>query len=317
MKRACSGSSCLRIIVVVVLAAFAASRAGAQQITLPPEARAALDKIYSGDPDAAVPLVRQLQLAQPDDPLGYLLEDETRWWKRYCAACEIKFGMIDSWKHGKEPGDEAYFEIADKAIELAKAHLAKSETAEMHLYAGMGWALKARVYALRGENRNVAHAGVNARAEMLRALELDPQMADATAALGIYNYYVGSLSTIVKMLRFFMGIPGGNKELGIKQMEAGMNQGVLLAVHVRFILARGLRQYDQKYEKALTVAEPLVARYPQNPIFLLFLGNLNAQLGRRSKASEFLQAALKSPVPDPVCAARVRANAQTLLDSVR
>jgi predicted Zn-dependent protease len=119
------------------------------------------------------------------------------------------------------------------------------------------------------------------------------------------------------MLRFFMGIPGGDKELGIKQMEVGMNQGVLLAVHVRFILARGLRQYDQKYEKALAVAEPLVARYPQNPMFQLLVGNLNFELGRNSKASEYFQAALKSSVPDPVCTARVHANAQTFLDSLR
>jgi tetratricopeptide (TPR) repeat protein len=317
MMRARNGSSCLRTMGVLVLAALFAPWAAAQQITLPPEAKQALDKIYSGDPDAAVPIVRQLQLAQPDHPLGYLLESETKWWKRYCAACEVRYGMIESWKHGKDPGDEAYLALADKAIELARARLAESETAEMHLYAGMGWALKARVYALRNESRNVAHAGVNARAEMLRALELDPHMADATAALGIYNYYVASLSPMVRMLRFFMGIPGGDKELGIKQMEVGMNQGVFLAVHVRFILARGLRQYDQKYEQALRVAEPLVARYPQNPMFQLLVGNLNLELGRNSKASEYFQAALKSSVPDSVCTARVHANAQTFLDSLR
>ena len=134
-------------------------------------------------------------------------------------------------------------------VHLAQAQLAKNETAEMHVYAGMGYALKARVYGLRGENRNVAHAGVSARSEMLRALELDPQMADATAGVGIYNYYVATLSPIVKMLRFFMGIPGGDKEAGIKQMEIGMNQGVLLRVDVRYIFAKSLRLYDQKYEQ--------------------------------------------------------------------
>ena len=40
---------------------------------------------------------------------------------------------------------------------------------------------------------------------MLRALELDPQMADATAVLGVYNYYVDTLSGIVKLLRVFHG----------------------------------------------------------------------------------------------------------------
>ena len=38
--------------------------------------------------------------------------------------------------------------LTDKVIRLAQAQLAKSETAEMHTYAGLGWALKVRVYAL-------------------------------------------------------------------------------------------------------------------------------------------------------------------------
>jgi len=53
--------------------------------------------------------------------------------------------MVDAWKRGKKSEDEAYFALADKAIELAQAHIARFETAEMHLYAGAGYALKARL----------------------------------------------------------------------------------------------------------------------------------------------------------------------------
>ena len=154
----------------------------------------------------------------------------------------------------------------------------------MHTFAGLGWALQVRVYALRGDNRAAARAAVSARTEMLTALKLDPEMADATAALGIYNYYVDTLSPLVKLLRIFMGIPGGEKQVGVNQMTIGMNRGSFLAVDIRFILARSLRTYDEKYEQALSVAEPLAARYPRNPIFLLLLGNLNAELGRNAKA---------------------------------
>src|SRR5262249_27717967 len=202
--------------------------------------------------------------------------------KRYCVALEIKYGMVESWSHTKDHGDESYFSLADRAIQLAQAQLAKSDTAEMHFYAGMGNALKVRVLGLRNENRAAARAAVAARTEMMRALELDPQMADATAALGLYNYYVDTLSPIVKVLRFFMGIPGGNRELGVAQMKTGMEHGVILNVDVRFILARALRQYDQKYEEALEIAEPLVARYRRNAMFLLLLGNLNVEMGSKA-----------------------------------
>ena len=301
---------------VLFLAAFAATPARASGITLPPEALKAIEKIYGGDPDAAIVIAHDVESARPDHPLGYLIESEARWWKRFCAACEIKYGIVDPWKRSKESDDAEFLALTDKVTQLAEAQLSKSDTAEMHTYAGLGWALKVRVYGLRNEFRNAARAGVNGRAEMLTALKLDPEMADATAALGVYNYYVDTLSPIVKLLRIFMGIPGGDKQLGIKQMEIGMNQGVFLAVDVRFILARSLRTYDQKYEEGLTVAEPLVTRFPRNPMFLLLLGNLNEELGRNEKASEYFRSALAAPVPDAVCTARVRDLANSFIASL-
>jgi len=304
------------IFAACLIALLLAPRLLAGNLSLPAEAVQALDKIYSDDPAAAMPIARGLQQSQPDHPLGYLLEAEALWWKRYCAACEIKFGMVEAWKRSKEAEDEAYLKITDNEIRAAQGRLAKSETAEMHVYAGMGYDLKARIYALRSENRNVARVGVKGRAEMLRALELDPQMADASAVLGIYNYYVDTLSPIVKLLRVFMGIPGGSKENGVKQLQVGMSQGVLMAVDARFILARALRQYDQKYEEALSVAEPLGKRYPHNPIFLLLLGNLNAELGRNATATNYFRLAMQARVLDSACAARIRDVANSFLASL-
>jgi tetratricopeptide repeat protein len=305
------------VAFVLLVAAMCAPQTQATGVTLPPQAMQALDLIYSGDPDAAIAIAHEMEAAQPDHPLGFLIEGEAKWWKRYCAACEIKYGIYEAWKHSKEADDIAYLTLNDRVIRLAEAQLAKSDTAEMHTLAGLGWALKVRVYGLRGENRNAAHAGVNARTEMLAALKLDPDMADATAALGIYNYYVETLSPIVKLLRIFMGIPGGDKRLGVQQMQIGMNQGSFLAVDIRFILARSLRTYDQKYEEALTIATPLAVRYPRNPIFQLLLGNLNAELGRSAKASEYFHAAQTLPVADPACAARNHEIAGSFLASVR
>jgi hypothetical protein len=297
----------MRWLIALALVALSAASAHAGGITLSPEAARALDQTYSGDPDAAI------EQSQPDNPLGYLLEDEAEWWKTYCGACEIKWGMLDAWKRARTPEDDAYFARADKAIELARAQIAKSDTAEMHVYVEIGFALKARLYSLRDERRNVAHAGVAARAECLRALQLDPEMADATAGLGLYNYYVDTLSGVAKMLRFFMGIPGGNKEEGIRQMKIGIEHGAILAVDSRFYLAKNLRTYDQRYEEALAVAEPLIARYPHNPVFLLLLGNLNAEIGRTAKAAGYFHLAQESTIPDSACAARIRDLASSFL----
>ena len=129
------------VIGFFVAALFAASAFGTG-ITLPPKAMQALDKIYSGDPDAAIAMARDIEQAQPDHPLGYLIESEAKWWKRYCAACEIKYGILEAWKRSKEPDDGDYLALTGKVTTLAEAQLAKSDTAEMRTYAGLGWALQ-------------------------------------------------------------------------------------------------------------------------------------------------------------------------------
>lgn len=302
----------LRTAAIAALCFFAALACSAraavaqEKLTLAPEAAQGLETMYAGDPDAAIEILRGLERSQPENPQGFLLEAEARWWKMYCAALDVKWGMVDSPKRGKKPEDEDYFALTDKAVKLAQKKIDQADTAEMHVYAGMGWALRARLHGLRGENRAVAHAGVTARYEFLKALQLDPDMADASAGLGLYNYYIDTLSGIVKMLRFFMGIPGGNKKEGIRQLETGMKDGVLMKVEARFYLAKNLRTYDQEYEQATTLLEPLVEEYPKNAIFLLLLGNFNAELSRNDKAQEYFQQAVTVPLPDKVCAARVR-----------
>ncbi len=303
----------LRNFACIASAFCFACSAQAANIVLSPEAAKSLDQTYSGDPDAAIATAKLIQQSQPDSPIGYLVEAEAEWWKAFCSACELKWGMLDAWKRPKIQADDAYFALADKAIDLARQKIAVSDTAEMHVYAGLGLALKARLFALRDEKRNVAHVGVAARSEFLRALQLDPDMADATAGVGLYNYYVDTLSAVAKMLRFFMGIPGGNKEEGIRQMRIGIERGVFFSVDSRFYLARNLRTFDSRYSDALAVAEPLAFRYPHNPVFLLLVGNLHAEMGHNQKASEYFRAAQNSGTQDSACAARARELATAFL----
>ncbi len=298
-----SPSTCLFLFLLSFLICGPARAGG---LTLSPQAQQAIDRIYGGEPDAGIAAAREIERAEPQSPVGFLVEGEALWWRTFCESCEIKWGQFDAWHRGKEPEDGICLALADKAIELARARLAKSDTAEMHVYAGLGYALKARLYSLRDEKRAVAHAGVAARAEFVRALELDPDMADATAGLGLYNYYIDTLSAMARMMRFFMGLPGGNKQEGIRQMRVGIERAGFMSVDSSFYLARNLRTYDEQYEEALAVTEPLVTRYPHNPVFLLLAGNLNAELGRNARAAEYFHAAQNSHVADSACAARTR-----------
>ena len=290
-----------------------AAPAHASKLNLPSEATQGLRLIYDGNPDAAIELFRKLQQQLPDHPLGYLLEANARWWKLYCGTCEIKYGMIDAWRRPRLPEDDAYLTLADKTVRLAEAQLKRADTAEMRLYAGMGWLLRGRLLGLRDDRRGTARAGVKAREHLLRALQLDPDVADAYAGLGLYNYYVDTLSALARMLRFFMGIPGGSKKEGVRQLEIAMNKGELTAVEARFYLAKNLRNYDHKYERAAGLLAPLVEQYPRNPLFLLLLGDMNAKLNRKEPAAKSFQAAQNLEIHDAACRARVEQLARAAL----
>jgi tetratricopeptide (TPR) repeat protein len=282
------------------------STSPARNLEIPPEVTKALDKIYSGDPDGAMPVFRQLQQREPGNPLGYILEAEARWWKIYCASSTVKWGMVNAWKRGPQRGDNEYLALLDREIDLSNGAIAQHDSAEMRLYAGIGLAMKAQLYGLQGGNHATAHSAVAARREFLRAVQMNPNLADAYTGLGLYNYYVDTLAPVVKVLRFLMGIPGGNRELGIQQLERGMKDGQLTAVDARFYLATNLRTYDHDYQRALTIAQPLAARYPGNPIFLLVIGNLQQELGNHAPAAATFHAAGDAPIHDSACAARVR-----------
>lgn len=292
-------------VVCLFVLAFLALPARASQLQLPPETPALLDKIYSFDLDEAVAAAQRMEKERPDHPLGYLLESDALWWRIWCISADFKYGMSDARRRPKLERDRHYFELAARVSSLAEAQIKQRETAEMQFYAGMADAAAARLYALRGENRNAARAGVHGREHLLRAKALDPSLADADLGLGLYNYYVDTLSAVARILRFFMGIPAGSKQDGVRLLEHAVADGVLTPNVARFYLALNLHRYDQQYEKALAVIGPLVEKYPSNPLFLLARGDLYAKLGRKEKALDCYRTAGALSVRNEDCQARL------------
>jgi tetratricopeptide (TPR) repeat protein len=266
--------------------------------------------------DAAAEDARRLESEQPEHPLGYLLEGEAMWWKIWCASADFKWGMIDARHRPKLEADQHYLNLAAKAYSVAREQIRRSDSAEMEFYAGMGDALAARLYGLRGENRATARVGVRARQSFLRALELDPTLADADLGLGLYNYYVDTLSSLAKLLRFFMGIPGGSKQEGMHQLEHAVASGALTPTIARIYLALNLHRYDQQYTRAIEFLAPVAEKYPSNPAFQLMLGDLHGKLGHKEDALAHYRAAAAVPVGDPDCRARIQALARSAASSV-
>jgi hypothetical protein len=309
----------VRAALCLIIAAcgfcIAAADARASELDVPPEARKAIELMYSGKTEEALTLAKKLEEARPDHPLGYLIEADVLWWNIYCKWSERKYNTIDAWSHQRpaDADDNAELVLADKVSQLALDAIAKSDSAEMELYAGLGYASRARLLALRYEKMPVARAGVEARKHLLRCLQLDPNMADAYLGLGLYNYYVDTLSAMAKILRFFMGIPGGDKREGLRQLEIDSAKGELTSVEARFNMAKSLRNYDYDYARAEKAAAPLVAEHPGNCIFLLLAGDIEQKLGHKDEAGARFRAAAEAPWEESACAERAHNLAEEAL----
>jgi len=303
------------LVCLLFLAPFAVS-ARASKLTVLPETLAILDRIYSFDLEGAVNAAQRMEQERPNHPLGYLLEAEALWWRIWCTSADFKYGMSDARRRPKLGADQHYLELSAKGLSLAEAQIKQNESAEMQFYAGMAEASAARLYGLRGENRNTARSGVRGREHLLRAKALDPDLADTDLGLGLYNYYVDTLSSLARILRFFMGIPGGSKQEGVRLLEQAAAQGVLTSNIARFYLALNLHRYDQQYEKALSVLAPLVEEYPANPLFQLARGDLYAKLGRKQQALACYRAGGAAVVQNAECQSRIRELVRTSIEAL-
>src|SRR5260370_3312127 len=184
--------------ILVCGEAFFRRPAKADKLRSTPEISAAADQIFSGDLEAGRQAALRLQQEQPEHPIGYLLEAEALWWKIWCASAEFKYGMTFPRHRAKLAADRHYLELAARAYSLAQEQISQHDSAEMQFYAGMSDALASRLYGLRGEGRNTARAGVRAREHLLRAVAMNAELSHADLCLGLYTYYIHTLSAAAR-----------------------------------------------------------------------------------------------------------------------
>jgi tetratricopeptide (TPR) repeat protein len=242
-----------------------------------------LDLLMNGDVGQALALFKQIQEQSPEDPLGYLLAADATWWKIYLTTADLVDPDVFDVVYSKSsPDDPSFDNLVDTAIHKATSQIPSGrDLARNELYEGLAYALRARFEGLRDHDLAVARASKKMRALLLAASRADPGLVDADAGLGLYNYFVDTLPAFVKMLRFFIGLPGGSRELGLRQLRHAADQGDLVRAEAKFYLAKDFsRASERQYETSLQLFQELSREYPRNLLWKLLIGSLEVRLGR-------------------------------------
>ncbi len=246
------------------------------------EARRGLDLLMNGKPDAALEVFKRVEAADPESPLGDLLSADALWWKIYFATGNLTNPEVfDVASEQATPYDAEFNRHVAAVLSKAQARIhAGQNVARNQLYLGMGYALQARLLGMRGQDLPTARAGKKMRAALLAALAQDPKLTDAYLGVGIYNYFVDTLPTVVKLIRWLIGLPGGSREEGLQQLERAATQGDLSRGEAMFYFANDYsRDYEKKYARSLGLFEQLEREYPDNGLWKLLAGSLQVRLG--------------------------------------
>ena len=150
-------------------------------------------------------------------------------------------------------------------ISLAQTRLGKNpKDAEAAVLGGTAHILRTQ---LLGRQKK-AMAAAN-EAKRGRRVLLQTQDPDALFGLGSYNYSIDQLQGAARSLRAVMGIPAGDREEGLRQLERAAREGTRFGLESRLLL---MSIYAGKRERQLVAAsrqaERLVAEHGEAVVAL-------------------------------------------------
>jgi tetratricopeptide (TPR) repeat protein len=246
-------------------------------------ARRGMTVLMNGQADEAIKTFQQVQQQDPDSAVGYLLEADATWWKIYLTIGNlVDPDVFDVAKTLKSAYDSRFEAVLNVAIRKAEDNIrADRDPARNYLYQGLAYGLRARFTGLRDSDMPTARAGKKMRSLLLQTLKMDPGLNDAYLGLGIYNYFVDTLPGIVKLLKFLIALPGGNRNVGLQQLQKASYEADLVRGEAKFYLAKNYsRRTDQQYAKSLQLFQELEQEYPRNMLWKLLAGSLEIRLGQ-------------------------------------
>jgi hypothetical protein len=282
-------------------------------------ARRGLDALMNGEPGVAIQIFHDIQAKDPESPLGNLLVADALWWKIYYATGNlINPDVFDVVNSDTTPYDAEFDEQVNAVIRKAQARIsAGQDVARNELYLGMAYGLEARLTGMRGDDLATARAGKKMRATLLDAIAKDSSLNDAYLGVGIYNYFVDTLPAIVKLIRWVIGLPGGSREEGLRQIERTATRGDLARAEAQFYLAKDYsRPYEHQYQKSLELFQQLAREYPRSGLWKILTGSLEIQLGHAAEGEALYRQVLKETAGEKSEAGRAfhRAAKRALLE---
>jgi len=238
-------------------------------------ARRGIDEVYNLDFEEAEKEFNEIIRQRSKDPAGYAFLAIVDWWR-------ILIDMDDT------QYDERFYNQLDRVIDLCDEILEKDETDVNALFfKGGAIGFEGRLKFHRDDWLAAANAGRKALPIVQAASLHDRKNYDIMLGNGIYNYYAEVLPEeypLVKPLLLF--VPRGDRKKGIEQLKTAWEKGKYASVEAGYFLMQIYYTYEKDYVNALSIAEQLHSRFPNNMLFHRYLGRCCVSLGNWPKVGQ-------------------------------
>ncbi len=232
------------------------------ELSLPPDvmqyATVGINGVYSLDFDTAQENIQKVFALYPDHPFAHFGNAMIAW-SRY----EYEFETSDDKQR------QVFEKILDNSIAGIKRWIKKYPN-DSNGYMGIGalYGLRA-LFNMRNRNWVTAYfAGRKAISNLEKSLQLDPTYYDAFFGLGIYEYFAGTLPSVIKVLAKVVAIKGNPKK-GVNFLNVAREKAHFTSDSAKLILIEVQNTRGSKYyapEKSLEFIRQLRAKFPHNPL---------------------------------------------------
>jgi predicted Zn-dependent protease len=125
------------------------------------------------------------------------------------------------------------------------------------------------------------------RDDLLAVHQLEPASKEAAFGLGLYDYYADVLPRVLKILRFFLSIPGGSRQRGLARIEEARRGPAVHQVEAQAQLYEIYAFYERKPDRALQEIRGLRERFPGSPLWAFRLAeHLRERMGLYAESAE-------------------------------
>jgi len=246
--------------------------------------RYAMDATYMLRLNDARTAARELQQRYPDHPAGFLIAAETYWWE---AQENPENKQIESSYYRAQELAQSKAESAVKAGKYYKPELLAYLASAHGSYARFQVTQKDAYFsALR--------AGLKAHKYAEEVFALDKNYYDIYVGLGAFNYFSGTLPSMIKPFAWLFGAHG-DKDVGIEQLQTAMQKSRYSKTEAQIVYYSALLA-NKEYAAAFPILERLMADYPDNQVLYIWATEWFREQRKNLEGAEYFEKVFKKEV---------------------